>query len=48
MKCANETVTVELKNGQKPRKIPINPNLKNPQPAKSPKSESAAFADLVL
>ncbi|KAJ5467367.1 hypothetical protein N7475_005119 [Penicillium sp. IBT 31633x] len=38
MKCANETVTVELKNGQKPRKIPINPNLKNPQPAKSPKS----------
>ncbi|OQE29028.1 hypothetical protein PENFLA_c004G02794 [Penicillium flavigenum] len=31
MKCANETVTVELKNGANPRAIPATPNPKSPR-----------------
>lgn len=31
MKCANETVTVELKNGENPRATPAIPNLKSPR-----------------
>lgn len=38
MKCANETVTVELKNGELPPAHAVNPNLEFPKATASSKN----------